>query len=122
MPGLDGPRALLDLEPVDGESWFLVTEKALGFAPQKDGRRPVILRQSGSGPLATVYPRTTRPNAHAPESPSHDHREQYPRCCISKDGWVLTGIPKTIARDDLGEPRCREQHAATLEAVRTGRP
>jgi hypothetical protein len=121
--GLDALRALLNLEPVDGESWFLVPEKTLAFAQEEKyaGMRPAVLRRWGTGPLAVVYPRTTRKNSNAPETPAHDHKDHYPRCCISKAGWVLPRYPRTVAKDAMGDPRCREQDPATIAAVKAGR-
>jgi hypothetical protein len=120
---LDALRAFLDMGPTEGEAWFHLPEEKVGFAPHKAGKtRALVLRRWGTGPLAVVYPRTTRDRPKEPLNPAHNHRATYNKCWLDKAARVLTRHPIPIAKDDLTEEwrLCSEEHEPTIRAVMSG--
>jgi hypothetical protein len=116
---LDAMRALLGFGPVEGEAWFHLPEKDVGFAPQKSGTRALLLRTWGSGPLATVYPRTRSPHPQEPFNPPHTHQSTYPKCWLRDPGWIVTSYPIPVDKGVLNEASrlCSEEHGPTVAAV-----
>jgi hypothetical protein len=118
---LDSIRAALGFGPTEGEAWFSLPESIARFAPQKkDTRRAVILKRWGSGPIATLFPRSTSPgNDCEPLNPGHDHRESYPDCWLAKDARIVTRVPLQIAKRHLDQNArlCTEEDTASISAV-----
>lgn len=116
---LDAIRALLGFGPVEGEAWFHLPEKDVGFAPQKSGTRALLLRTWGSGPLATVFPRTRRPHDGEPVNPAHTHQDVYPKCWLRDAGWIVTAFPIPVDKAFLNDSSrlCSEEHPETITAV-----
>ena len=120
---LDGLRARLGLGPPEGEAWFHLPERELPFAPQKDGTRALVLRRwPESGPLATVYARTTQKHGNEPLNPAHNHRSEWPSCWLSVDAWIVTRYPLPVSKGKLCDANrlCSEDHQPTVDAVMAG--
>ena len=85
-------------------SWFwvpndvLVEESGRQFSYKPAGR-PVVLARI-SGPLATVYPRSTSRKT-SYEHTAHNHEDAPQRCVVNKDGWITFRHPITISAADL---------------------
>jgi hypothetical protein len=125
--GLDALKALVfEMGPPEGDSWFHLPEDVVRFSKKKSGKRGLIIRRWGSGPLATVYARSTsddlNDSTNAHRNPAHDHRATWPACWFGQEAWVVTSRPLRLAKDLLGEDArlCTEEDAATIAAVMAG--
>jgi hypothetical protein len=86
-------RARLDM-PYQPGSWFLLPEAQLGFAPQKLGRRPVMLGiPAGTGPIGSGCVRTTTWCRTGLRHPPHPRDGDHPICGINKRGWIVVKVP-----------------------------
>jgi hypothetical protein len=116
---LDALRALLDMGPTEGEAWFHLPDRDLGFARHKDRNRALLLRRWGPGPIATVFPRTSSPHPDEPVNPAHNHRRVFPACWLDRDAWVVTRYPLQVPKPSLSDQSrlCSEEHAGTVAAI-----
>ena len=119
MLDLDALRAVLGFGPTDGEAWFHLSEQVVGFAPQKIGNRAILLRNWGTGPVATVFARTTSKSPPEPINPAHVHQSEFPKCWLRKDAWIITRRPIALDKDLLNDESriCTEDDTGTITAV-----
>lgn len=118
MLPLDDLRAALGFGPTEGEAWFSLPESIAAFAPTKPNHRAVILYRWTTGPIATLYARTSS-TEHPLTNPPHNHRSTYPSCWLDRTGWIVTRctlpIDKTHLTDDTR--MCTEEDSATISAL-----
>jgi hypothetical protein len=120
---VDGVRALLGFGPTEGEAWFELPDKDLNFAPHKTRNRALLLREwPETGPTAIVYARTTCPHSNEPRNPPHTHKQDWPKCWLDLEGWVVTRYPLPVPKEKLCDDTtlCLEQDGDTVRAVMAG--
>src|SRR3954452_22133907 len=76
------------LEHYDVGSWFALSDD---FWSGKGIPRPFVLATEWTGgPLAQLYPRSTRPFGSDARIPHEAHRAEHePRCAVTVPGWIV---------------------------------
>lgn len=110
-------------------SWFFVPEADIREAgtgqvfasgkAKEGGRRPVILA-SHWGPNAILFPRSTRDQRRDQTHYHHQrhmHSAEFPRCKVSKCGWVLD-LPVNVSVNEMAYRNwsCVESEGSDLHA------
>ncbi len=106
--------------------WLLVPESAIiaksgkPFAPQKrNGKRPIVLSASLSGPNAIAYARSsTSPSEF--KHPAHSQPHDGEPCNINLDGWVALDVTLTVDINEVFSSHkysCREPEKSSLWAA-----
>jgi hypothetical protein len=116
----DELRAALGMGPTEGEAWFHLSGRVIGFGQQNPNTRAIILRRwPPSGPIAIVFARTRVPGDGKYENPAHDHDGSWPGCWLRETAWIVLDLPLPVAKSALTDDvrLCSEEDAGTIAAV-----
>jgi hypothetical protein len=111
-------RAALGFGYDVGAAWFSIDEKDAKFAPQKTGKRAVVLRQWSEGPIVQAFARS-RTSTTGIVNPPHGHRREFAACWLGDEGRIVVAVRLPLARSLFTDSTymCAEPDEATIAQV-----